>query len=211
MIRYNCPEAIHLYQNQDTALGTKSQDRNEGLVMEKGKNHLAYEYMSKTVKAADQTRISDLCEAFGWEATDAETSPLGVTTISFRRNRKIPHRSELVRLERKADSIWDTLGRLDKSKRKGASLFAYVFGCFAVLIFGAGLSLTMRMPESAPALVGGIVLGLAGILLGGLNLMLFRRLVDKKTREVNPVMEDMEEKLAVVCEQAHGLLDEPEI
>ena len=179
--------------------------------MEKGKNYSTYEYMSKTVKAADQTRISDLCEAFGWEATDAETSPLGVTTISFRRNRKIPHKSELVRLERKADSIWDTLGRLDKSKRKGASLFAYVFGCFAVLIFGAGLSLTIRIPESTPALVGGIVLGLAGILLGGLNLMLFRRLVDKKTREVNPVMEDMEEKLAVVCEQAHSLLDEPEI
>lgn len=129
--------------------------------MENEKNFAVYDYMCKGVKAHKQTEAVDMYEAFGWEATGAAAS-FGGVTVSFRRDRKIKHKTELNRLERKAENLKSLIDRITASMSFGAMIFAYIFGCLAALVFGGGMCMCLLNPGGVPLLVGGILLGLAG-------------------------------------------------
>ena len=175
--------------------------------MENEKNFAVYDYMCKSVKAHKQTEAVDMYEAFGWEATGAAAS-FGGVTVSFRRDRKIKHKTELNRLECKAENLKSLIDRITASMSFGAMIFAYIFGCLAALVFGGGLCMCLLNPGGVPLLVGGILLGLAGIALMSATYPIYKRLVAARTERLIPEREAAEEKLAVVCGQAHGLVAE---
>lgn len=170
------------------------------------KDFVSYEYMTKTVKAKDQTKAADLYEAFGWEVTSVSPTLVDGVTLSLKRNRKQPHKAELTKLERQAESLAATISGLHASKTRGASIFSYLFGCIAALILGGGMCLTMLIENNIPAFAGGIALGLVGIALCSVNYFIYKKLSEKKTRQVLPVIDDNEEKLANVMEQGNDLL-----
>lgn len=170
------------------------------------KDYVTYEYATKSVKAKDQTRAIDLYEAFGWEVTGTTSSLTDGVTLSLKRDRKLKHKQELNRLERKAEEISGVIRNLEASKKRGGDIFAYAFGCFAALVLGGGMRLTMLIEGSIPALVGGIVLGILGIVLCAVNYPIYKRIVDRKTRQILPVIDDNEEKLANLLEQGNDLL-----
>ncbi len=172
--------------------------------MEK-KNFATYEYVTRTAKANKQTEEIDLREAFGWEVTETVPNLTGGVNISFKRDRKINHKAELNRLERKADTIQKTIEGLERNKKKSASIFSYTFGSVASLVLGGGMCLCMLVGGVA-AMIGGIALGAVGIAAMSINYPIYKRIVDKKSEKLMPVIEDNEERLAVVCEQAHDLL-----
>ncbi|MFR1982755.1 MAG: hypothetical protein ACLS4Z_02755 [Christensenellaceae bacterium] len=122
------------------------------------KNFISYEYSTKTVKAKDQTKAIDMYEAFGWEVTSTAPTLVDGVTLSLKRDRKLKHKQELTRLERQAENVFETINGLHRAKTMGASIFAYVFGSIAALVFGGGMCLTMLMEGSIPAFVGGIAL-----------------------------------------------------
>lgn len=170
------------------------------------KDFVSYEYRTVTVKSKDQTRAMDMYEAFGWEVTGAEASAMGDVTLSLKRDRKQKHRQELNKLERQAEETLDTINGLKRSKTIGANVFAYVFGIAAALVLGGGMCLVMLIENSLPALVGGIVLGVIGFALCGVNYLIFKKLVAKKTRQILPIIDDNEEKLANILEKGNDLL-----
>lgn len=170
------------------------------------KDFLTYEYMSKTVKAKEQSRIADMYEAFGWEVTGVAPAAIDGVTLSFKRDRKQPHKQELARLERQAEETLSVIERLNAAKTKGAMIFALIFGCIAALVLGGGMSLVMLHPESIPAFIGGVALGIVGIVLCGVNYPIYKKLEDKKTRQMLPAIDDNEEKLAVILEKGNELL-----
>lgn len=169
------------------------------------KDFVSYEYKTVSVKAKDQTRTVDLYEAFGWEVAGTVSAPIGVT-LSLKRDRKQKHKQELNKLERQAEETADMLDGLVRSETLGASVFAYIFGIAAALLFGGGMSLTMLIENSIPALVGGIALGVVGLALCGVNYFIYTKLVAKKTRQVLPVIDSTEEKLANILEKGNDLL-----
>lgn len=169
------------------------------------KDFVSYEYRTVSVKAKDQTRVMDLYEAFGWEVTGTSPALDGVT-LSLKRDRHIPHKQELVKLERQAEDTFARIGGLERSKTQGASVFSYIFGCIAVLILGGGMSLVMLVEGSIPALVGGIVLGIIGIVLCGVNYPIYKRFSSQKTKALLPVIDEAEEKLANLLERGNDLL-----
>lgn len=166
----------------------------------------SYEYMSKKAEIEEQSRVIDLYEAFGWELTGTTSAAMNEVTLSFKRDRKIPHKPELDRLQRRAEETRYNLRHLEKGKKSGANTFALVFGCLAVLVLGGGMSLVMTMQNSLPALIGGIALGIVGLVLCGVNYPIYRRLADKKTEQLLPVIDEQEEKLANLMEQANDLM-----
>ena len=89
------------------------------------KNFVAYEYKTKTVKNNERAKIMDLYEAFGWEATEVNSAIGDNCVITLRRDRKIPHKQELIKLEKKAEEERAALDSLERSKTLGASIFAY--------------------------------------------------------------------------------------
>lgn len=169
------------------------------------KDFVSYEYRTVSVKAKDQARVMDLYEAFGWEVTGTSPALDGVT-LSLKRDRHIPHKQELVKLERQAEDTFARIGGLERSKTQGASVFSYIFGCIAALILGGGMSLVMLVEGSIPALVGGIVLGIIGIVLCGVNYPIYKRLASQKTKALLPVIDEAEEKLANLSERGNELL-----
>lgn len=171
------------------------------------KNFISYEYSTKTVKAKDQTKAIDMYEAFGWEVTSTAPTLVDGVTLSLKRDRKLKHKQELTRLERQAENVFETINGLHRAKTMGASIFAYVFGSIAALVFGGGMCLTMLMEGSIPAFVGGIALGVAGIaLLCGVNYFIYKKLVDKKTKTLLSVIDENEEKLANILEKGDDIL-----
>lgn len=169
------------------------------------KDFVSYEYRTVSVKAKDQARVMDLYEAFGWEVTGTSPALDGIT-LSLKRDRHIPHKQELVKLERQAEDTFSRIGGLERSKTQGASAFSYIFGCIAALILGGGMSLVMLVEGSIPALVGGIVLGIIGIVLCGVNYPIYKRLASQKTKALLPVIDETEEKLANLLERGNELL-----
>ena len=170
------------------------------------KDFVSYEYRTKTVKAKDQTKAIDMYEAFGWEVTSTAPTFVDGVTLSLKRDRKQPHKQELVKLERQAEDLFETINGLHRAKTQGASIFACIFGSIATLIFGGGMSLTLLKSGNIPALIGGIALGGAGIVLCGINYLIYKKLAAKKTKQLLPVIDDNEEKLANILEKSNDLL-----
>ena len=170
------------------------------------KDFVTYEYKTVSIDAKDRAKAMDLYEAFGWEITGTTASAAGGMMLSLRRDRKQRHKQELDRLERQAEETMETTGGLQKSKTRGASVFAYIFGSAAALVLGGGMCLTMLIENSIPALIGGIALGIAGLVLCGVNYFIYSKLVSKKTKEVLPIIDQTEEKLADLLEKGNGLL-----
>lgn len=169
------------------------------------KDFVSYEYRTVSVKAKDQARVMDLYEAFGWEVTGTSPALDGIT-LSLKRDRHIPHKQELVKLERQAEDTFASVSRLERSKTLGASVFSYVFGCIAALVLGGGMCLCMLVEGSIPAFAGGIVLGIIGIALCGVNYAIYKKRAEKKTKALLPVIDETEEKLANLLERGNELL-----
>ena len=170
------------------------------------KDFVSYEYRTVSVKAKDQTKAMDMYEAFGWEITATEHAALDNTILSMKRDRKLKHKAELVKLERQAENAFDAVNGLEKAKTQGARVFAYIFGCIAALVLGGGMCLCM-LPESAAAMAAGVVIGLVGIAMCAVNYPIFKKLVVKKTKSLLPVIDETEEKLANILEKGNDLLN----
>jgi hypothetical protein len=170
------------------------------------KDFVSYEYRTKTVKSKDMTKATDMYEAFGWEVTSAAHTAVDNTTLSLKRDRKQKHKQELSRLERQAEEIFGTINNLQRAKTLGASVFSYIFGCIAALLLGGGMSLIMLNQNNFAAFVGGIALGIAGIALCCVNYFIYKKMVEKKTGELLPIIDDNEEKLANILKNGNDLL-----
>ena len=88
----------------------------------------------------------------------------------------------------------------------GASIFAYIFGILSTLVFGGGMCLCMLTENNIPAFAGGIILGVAGIALCGINYLIYKKIVAKKTKSLLPVIDETEEKFANLLEKGNDLL-----
>ncbi len=170
------------------------------------KNFVSYEYTTKTVKTQMQTKAVDMYEAFGWEITGTTPSTLDGVTLSLKRDRKQKHKQELTKIERQAENVFETIINLNRAKTMGANVFAYIFGIMATLILGGGMCLVMLIENSVPALVGGIALGIVGIALCCVNYFIYKKMVEKKTKQILPIIDDNEEKLANLLEKGNDLL-----
>ena len=180
--------------------------QNNGDVKMQEKDFVSYEYRTKTVKAKDQTKAIDMYEAFGWEVTSATPSFADNLTLSLKRDRKQKHKQELTKLERQAEDVFDAINGLHKAKTMGASVFSYIFGIFAALVLGGGMCMVMLIENSIPTMVGGIILGVIGIILCGVNYLIYNKLVANKTKQILPIIDDNEEKLANILEKGNNLL-----
>ena len=170
------------------------------------KDFVSYEYKTVTVKSKDQTKSMDMYEAFGWEVTATTPSLVDGVTLSLKRDRRLKHKAEITKLERQAENVSGVINGLERSKTLGASIFAYIFGAISTLVLGGGMCLCMLIENNVPAFAGGIILGLVGIILCGVNYPVYKRVAERKTKQVLPAIDDNEEKLANLLEQGNDLL-----
>lgn len=84
----------------------------------------------------------------------------------------------LKQYETKEPSKLDELRALDKKAKRGANVFAYVFGSIGALVLGFGMCVAMQviLPD---LMVLGIIVGLIGIAMVSFNYFIYKNLTEK--------------------------------
>lgn len=81
---------------------------------------------------------------------------------------------------------FDALKRLDKKVKHPAGVFSWLFGTAAALLLGAGMSLIMTDLSQtlglSDAMLPGLVLGIAGLLMACLNYPIYKALLSRRKR-----------------------------
>lgn len=74
-----------------------------------------------------------------------------------------------------------TLKKLDNRAKLPAQIFTYTFGIVSSLIMGTGMCLSMKVigSETTASVVIGIILGIVGLFLMGVNYPIYRKMIEK--------------------------------
>lgn len=164
---------------------------------------IIYDYKTIKVKRSIETLVCDTYENLGWELTNTSSveGSLFYINLSFKRNRKVENKVELLKLQEKADNIITTIENLQSKKKNSGFVQALSTGIVGTLVFGGGMSMCMLL-KGVGYMIGGIGLGLIGAGICALAYPLFKKINKKKNNQIQPLIESEFDKLADVCEQA---------
>ncbi len=165
-------------------------------------------YDSKTIKVKREieTLVCDTYENLGWELTNTSSveGSLFHINLSFKRDRKIENKTELLKLQDKADNVIASIDNLQNKKKNAGFVGALSTGIVGTLIFGGGMSMTMLL-SGVGYLIGGIALGIVGAGVCALAYPLFKKINKKQSAVIQPVLESEYDKLSDICDQAAKL------
>ena len=166
-------------------------------------NAIIYDYKTVKVKREVESLVCDTYQNLGWELTNTSSveGSLFYINLSFRRNRKIENKVELLKLQEKVDNTILTIDSLQRKKKNSGMSTSIAVGIVGALTFGGGLSMTMLL-QGVGYMVGGIALGLVGAGICGLSYLLFKKINKKNSVKLQPMIENEYDKLADICEQA---------
>ena len=168
-------------------------------------NFTAYEYKEVTVHSDRASLYLDCYESFGWKQ-DENFPPLkngDKITLKLKRDRKLVNRTELTRLQRNFEASMDEIDALERSKSSTATIWAL---CIALagtaFMAGSVFAVTADPPRillcillAVPAFAGWIA-----------PYVVYRIVRDRKTRQVNPFIENKMEEIYAMCEKGQSLL-----
>lgn len=93
----------------------------------------------------------------------------------------------------------DELKKLDSKVKKPANIFAYVFGSFAAIVLGCGMSLVMTdinvfLGITNP-LVPGIVIGIIGLFFAIINYPVYKRILASRRKKYASKIIELSDKI----------------
>lgn len=172
-------------------------------------NEQAVTFDYKTIKVRRETEalVCDTYENLGWELTSTSSveGSIFYVNLSFKRNRKVNNKVELLKLQDKADNIISNIQNLQNKKKNGGMIGSLTTGIIGTLVFGGGMSMCMTL-TGVGFLIGGIALGVVGAGIAAFAYPIFKRTNRKLSSEIQPMIENEYDKLADVCEEAVKLV-----
>ncbi len=99
----------------------------------------------------------------------------------------------------KTDSTVDEIVKLDKKVKKPANVFTYVFGTFAAIVLGSGMSLVMTDINTyigiAEPLVPGIIIGVIGLFFAIINYPVYKRILTSRRKKYTSKIIELSDKI----------------
>ncbi len=167
-------------------------------------DHISYEYREIAVPEELSSLCRDSYPCFGWEMDwNREQKGQKNRVLYFRRNRMISNKTELTRLQRHFDKCVKELTALERAKTTQAVIAAMSVGLFGTMCM-AGSTFAITMAHPMVWLM--ILLAIPGFLGWILPYFLYRGLVRKKTREIEPLIKKTYDEIYRICEQGNKLL-----
>lgn len=169
-------------------------------------NAITYDYKTIKVKRSIETLVCDTYENLGWQLTNTSSveGSLFYVHLSFKRDRKVENKVELLKLQDQADNVVSTIDYLQNKKKNVGTAGAITTGVVGSLVFGGGLSMTMLL-SGIGYMIGGIALGLVGAGICALAYPIFKKVNKKKGVNIQALLESEYDKLADICESATKL------
>ena len=81
------------------------------------------------------------------------------------------------------ESKYEKLVALDKKAKKPARIFSYSFGILGALVLGTGMSVSMGVFLPSLGMTVGIIVGLAGIAIVGVNYPLYKSIAKRSKKK----------------------------
>lgn len=169
------------------------------------KNFTSYEYKEVTVHSEQASFYLDCYESFGWQQ-DENFPPQesgGNVALKLKRDRKLVNKTELTRLQRNFEASMEEIDALEHSKTSVATIWTLSIALLGTAFMaGAVFAVTAEPPRitlcillAIPAFAGWIA-----------PYFVYRKLREKKTRQVTPFIEEKIEEIYEMCEKGHSLL-----
>ena len=102
----------------------------------------------------------------------------------------------------KTDTALDEIKKLDKKVKNPANIFAYVFGSFAAIILGCGMSLIMTdinvFLGIANPLIPGIIIGIIGLFFAIINYPVYKRILTSRRKKYASKIIELSDKITKV-------------
>jgi hypothetical protein len=170
--------------------------------MEKENRFIGFEYREVMVSSDMESLWADSYTSFGWilEGRSSASMRNNFVNLKFKRDRKIRNKVELTRLQRQFEGCAKQIENLEKSKYIGALAFA----------IGVGILGTAFMALSVFSYIGGriplsIVFAIPAFLGWILPYFGYIKIGNKKTEKINPIIEEVYDKIYDTCEKASRL------
>lgn len=175
-------------------------------MIEQHAGFVAYEYQEHTVEQRYASYYEDGYGCFGWQAEQQPRSVelQGRVTLHLRRDRHIPNKMELTRLQRQFEAIMEDVRRLEHSSEHLATMAALGCGMAGTVCMGGS---TFAITAAAPIVWLCAVLAVPGFILWGAAYPLYRYVQKRRAREVQPLVEGRLDEMYEVCEKASRLLE----
>ena len=175
-------------------------------MIEQHAGFVAYEYQEHTVEQRYASYYEDNYGYFGWQV---EQQPHGVElqgreTLRLKRDRHIPNRMELTRLQRQFEAIKEDVRRLEHSVQNQATIAGLGCGLAGTVFMGGS---TFAITAAAPIVWLCAVLAVPGFILWGAAYPLYLYVQKRRAQEVQPLVEGKLDEMYEVCEKASRLLE----
>lgn len=173
--------------------------------MNQMKNFTAYEYKEITVRSDKAPLYLDCYESFGWKQ-DENFPPQesgDKVTLKLKRDRRLVNKVELTRLQRNFEAAMNEIIALEHSKTTAATIWALCIGLVGTAFMAGSVFAIVAEP---PRVLLCIVLAVPAFAGWIAPYFVYRILRDKKTRQVNPFIEEKTEEIYAMCEKGQSLL-----
>ena len=161
--------------------------------------YVAYDYKEITAKGERAAILKDCYQSLGWEAEQENASG----RIMLRRSRKIMNKAELTRLQRNMEACVAEIDAMQKDKTTKASIVSLVLGLIGTAFMAGSVFAVTATP---PIVWLCILLAVPAFTLWALAPVLYPRMVAKRTKTVNELIEQKYDEIYAICEKGSKLL-----
>lgn len=171
--------------------------------MEMQNNFVAFEYRNLLIEKNMESIFIDSFPCFGWkfESSKILFTNSNKVEMKFKRDRKIRNKAELTRLQRQFEASVEEIRVLEKSKTLKASICAFAIGVFGTICMAGA---TFSYLASTIWLM--TVLAVFGFLGWIIPYFCYRKLLERKSKHVIPLIEMKYDEVYEICEKASRLL-----
>jgi Flp pilus assembly protein TadB len=169
------------------------------------RNYVGYEYKELFTDISKVSQYLDGYENFGWIADDTMKQVKESDTVSLRlkRDRKIMNKVELTRLQRHFEDCMNQIELLEKSRASQAIAVSIAIGILGTAFMAGATFASVNEP---PIIWLSILLAVPGFTGWLLPYFVFRVMLQKRTRVVEPLIEDKYDEIYEICEKGSRLL-----
>lgn len=179
--------------------------------------YVGYEYMEMNADSSKASMYIDGYENFGWKPDKNIRMPYiqnmsnkislpqkeGMVCLRFKRDRKIINKTELTRLQKNFEDCMNQIEVLEKSRTKMASIVSISTGVIGT-VFMAGA--TFAVTASPPVIWLCVLLAIPGFAGWILPYFFYKAIVSKRTKIVEPLIEEKYDEVYEICEKGSRLL-----
>jgi len=179
--------------------------------------YISYEYKTLTIPEKMRSTFLNDYACFGW-TFDSQTNNVQTThlphqnqikstpmiSISWKRDRHIPHRQEFVRLQTNYDDCLMQQKKLQEKKILFATLAAIsigLLGVFFLLLFFLSLFHHTRLSQYQTWL-----LSIPGLILCLLPALSYQRMLKHMMEKLDPIIQKKRDEMDTLCRKGHKLI-----